>query len=350
MDCPCSAPVGVEDAQRLLVASAVSHTRSAVLGEARRAGLEASMRGTLVEVRLAGAGPGPFLDRLAEALTAVEQEEARGMLVAPGSGTDRPPVAEAMLAPSLAALATRARYAELAELMADERASFWSVYQPIVRLEDGAVVGHEALLRASGPDGPLRPDEMFEAAGRAGWLHVLDRIGRTSALRGARGWLGDDLVFVNFVPTTIYRPEVCLRTTEQAIVEAGLSLDQVVFEITEGERVRDVGHLEAVLAYYKQMGCRVALDDLGSGFSTLDLLVRLRPDVVKLDRGTVSRLPGPTATAVVAAVVDIAASTGVTVLAEGVETEAQAEAARALGVELAQGWHFGRPVPRRPPG
>ena len=60
---------------------------------------------------------------------------------------------------------------------------------------------------------------MFAAAAEAGWLHVLDRIGRTSAIRGAAGWLGDKLLFVNFIPTTIYRPEVCLRTTEQAAVD-----------------------------------------------------------------------------------------------------------------------------------
>ena len=358
MGCPCTGPARTADGGLLLVASEFGHTRAAVLAEARRNGLAAHFRDGVLAVALSGRPLVEVLEPIAEALTGPELEEARALVVESGGaascGADRCAVGagdlgRALLAPSLAALRARAAHEDLAALVVDERRSFSSVYQPIVRLDDASVVAHEALLRATGPRGPVQPDVLFEAARRAGWLAALDRIGREHAVRGARGWLGGALLVVNVSPTSICRPEVCLRTTERAIEEAGLRLDQVVFEVTEGDQARDVRHLERVLDHYRAMGCKVALDDLGSGFSTLNLLVRLRPDVVKIDRETVQALPGATARALVSAVVEIASTMDTTVLAEGVETAEQAEAARALGVELAQGFHFGRPLPRRSP-
>jgi PAS domain S-box-containing protein len=255
-----------------------------------------------------------------------------------------------MTAPSLATASARADHVELLPLFDDELRRFSAAYQPIVDLADGRVIGHEALLRATLPTGEaVSPGDLFRAAGEAGWTHVLDRIGRTTALRQAGPWLGDDLLFINFVPTSIYRPQVCLRTTEQAALEAGLRLDQLVFEVTEGEQVRDIEHLRNVFAYYRERGCRVALDDLGAGYSSLNMLVQLRPDVVKLDKDIVQALPDPASAAVVKAIVDITHAYGGTVLAECVETEEQADAARSLDVDLAQGWLFGRPELKVPP-
>jgi len=99
-------------------------------------------------------------------------------------------------------------------------------------------------------------------------------------------------LFVNFLPTTIYRPEVCVATTERAAEQAGLRLDQLVFEVTESEQVNDLDHLEKVFSYYRERGCKVALDDLGAGYSSLNMLVRLKPDIVKLDKEMVQRRAG----------------------------------------------------------
>jgi EAL domain-containing protein (putative c-di-GMP-specific phosphodiesterase class I) len=160
-------------------------------------------------------------------------------------------------------------------------------------------------------------------------------------------WLGNELLFINFVPTSIYRPEACLRTTERAARRAGVRLDQLVFEVTEGHKIDDVAHLERVFDYYRSRKCKVALDDLGEGYSSLNLLVRLKPDIVKLDKQIVQDLPGPIGATVTAAIVDIVHAYGGLVLAECVETGDQAEAALELGVDLGQGWLFGRPE-RRP--
>ena len=301
-----------------------------------------------------------LLRTVREQLTAVEADEVRAVVLDDGGDGDAGDgdaegdalLAAAFTAPTLAQFSARAEHADLLPLFADELNAFRSVYQPIVSLRPGegdAVVGYEALLRATGANGPVFPDELFAAAAATGWLHVLDRIGRTSAIRGAAGWLGDKLLFVNFVPTTIYRPEVCLRTTAQAAVEAGLRLDQIVFEVTEGEHVADIDHLSSVFAYYRQGGALVALDDLGAGYSSLNMLVRLQPDVVKLDKEIVQALPGPLSRAVVAAVVAITHSYGGRVIAECIETAEQADAARELNVDLGQGWFFGRPEERERP-
>jgi EAL domain-containing protein (putative c-di-GMP-specific phosphodiesterase class I) len=279
-----------------------------------------------------------------DSLSSVEADEVRCLIL---DGTDvagAAVVGRAMTAPSLSKAGARIKNTDLVSLFENEQRCFHSVYQRIVNLADRRVIGHEALLRADTLTGDtVMPDVLFPAAEAAGWIHLLDRVGRTTALRDAEAWLGDDLLFINFIPTSIYRPEVCLRTTEAAAERAGIRLDQLVFEVTEGHKIEDIDHLERVFDHYRSRQCKVALDDLGSGYSSLNVLVRLQPDIVKLDKEIVQALPGPTSAAVVAATVEIVHAYGGLVLAECVETDEQAEAATQLHVDLAQGWLFGRP-------
>jgi len=338
--CTCTRPDALGIGGSLLLATRVAHTVTALRAIVREHGAEAHERTPgLLEI-ITGDVAGVLL-AVQQNLSSVEAAEVRAVQLDGQSGDEL--LALAMSAPTVQQLGARAQSADLLPLFADELNAFRAVYQPIVSLRDDepaggpVVIGHEALLRGTGPQGPIMPQELFGAAERAGWLHVLDRIGRTTALRGAKGWLGDDLLFVNFLPTTIYRPEVCLRTTEIAAERAGLRLEQLVFEVTESERITDLEHLADVFAYYKDRGCRVALDDLGAGYSSLNMLVRLQPDIVKLDKDIVQRLPGAASVAVVSAVLDITHAYGGQVLAECVETQAQADCARELGVDLAQG-------------
>jgi EAL domain-containing protein (putative c-di-GMP-specific phosphodiesterase class I) len=191
--------------------------------------------------------------------------------------------------------------------------------------------------------------DLFFVAEQAGWLHRLDRIGRESAIAGAGSWLGDDDLFVNFNPTSIYRPQVCLASTERVVHEAGIDPSQLVFEVVESHAVADRGHLVSVLDHYRSLGWRVALDDAGAGWSSLSLLAAVRPDVVKLDKALVQELPDDGARTVLRAVIDLAHQLGAVVVAEGIETERLAEEVTALGADLGQGWLFGRPVRPEPP-
>lgn len=344
--CSCQQAAKAPSGRRLLLATKVNHTVSTLRLLAIQSGAE-------VEVMAPGllAVEGDDLDSMvAEAsrqLSSVEASEVRCAVLEGSGPLSLSDVAALMGSPSLSTAGARLGYADLAVLFDDEDRCFHSVYQPIVDLPEGNAIAYEALLRAETPDGErVMPDEMFPAAHEAGWTHLLDRVGRTTALRDAGSWLGDELLFINFVPTSIYRPEVCLRTTERAAVEAGVRLDQLVFEVTEGHRVDDIGHLERVFDYYRSRNCRVALDDLGAGYSSLNMLVRLRPDIVKLDKELVQALPAPAADAVVSATVEMVHAYGGLVLAECVETAEQVDAAKALGVDLAQGWFFGKPERR----
>jgi EAL domain-containing protein (putative c-di-GMP-specific phosphodiesterase class I) len=349
--CPCARVDNAEAGTRVFLSTRVSHTLAVLRSTLADLEIPATQRGTgLLEATTADSAM--LLSTVRQQLSTVEAEEVRAVVFGDCSDDGDALLAAAFTAPTLAQFSARSVNADLLPLFADELNAFRSVYQPIVSLRPGdgdAVIGYEALLRATSANGPVFPDQLFGAAAEAGWLHVLDRIGRTSAIRGAADWLGDQLLFVNFVPTTIYRPEVCLRTTEQAAHQAGLRLDQLVFEVTEGEHIADVDHLSNVFDYYRRGGSRVALDDLGAGYSSLNLLVRLQPDVVKLDKEIVQALPGPMSKAVIAAVVGITHSYGGQVLAECVETAEQADAARELDVDLGQGWFFGRPEERQQP-
>ena len=344
--CPCSAPRPAAHARQLVLATQVEHTAKALRSLALRNGqaLRQLAPGLL---SLAAADLDEFVMSARASLSSVEADEVRCLLVDRVDAVDLALLGLAMAAPTLAQHGARAVHADLVPLFANEDQCFNSVYQPIVSLADRRTVGHEALLRATMPAGePVMPDVLFPAAEAAGWTHLVDRVGRTTALRGAGSWLGDDLLFINFIPTSIYRPEVCLRTTEKAARDAGIRLDQLVFEVTESHQVRDIDHLEQVFAYYRSHNCKVALDDLGAGYSSLNMLVRLRPDIVKLDKELVQALPGPVSEAVVSAIVSITHAYGGLVLAECVETQEQAQAALDLGVDLGQGWLFGRPTRR----
>lgn len=341
--CMCTSARTTPTSGRLVLATRVDHTVAALRSLAGRHGLTLRpLAAGLLGVDTTD--PTTFIAAARTELTSVEAEEVRCMVLEPSCRPDLTLLSQAMTAPSLAAAGARVLHADLLPLFEDEQRSFYSDYQPIVDLAQRRTVGYEALLRATDAAGDIvMPDRLFPAAEAAGWTHLLDRIGRTTALRGAGAWLGDALLFINFVPTSIYRPEVCLRTTELAAEEAGVRLDQLVFEVTEGHRIHDLDHLERVFDYYRERGCRVAIDDLGAGFSSLNLLVRLRPDIVKLDKDLVQSLPGPVGAAVVSAIVDITHSYGGLVLAECIETAEQEAAARELGVDLGQGWAFGRP-------
>lgn len=348
--CVCSRPRTAAPSGRLMLATQVNHTAIALRALARRhdLALRPLAPGLLV---LDSCRVDEFVAMAQAELSSVEAAEVRCMVLGTEDLPDSAVLSEALTAPTLAAAGARVRHADLLPLFDDEERCFHAVYQPIVTLPERRTIGYEALLRAVTPSGlSVTPDVLFPAAEAAGWTHLIDRVGRTTALRDGSGWLRpEELLFINFIPTSIYRPEVCLRTTEQAARDAGIGLHQVVFELTEGHRVRDLDHLEAVFDYYRSHDCKVALDDLGAGYSSLNLLVRLRPDIVKLDKELVQTLPDVAGSAVVSAIVEITHSYGGQVLAECVETEEQAAAATELGVDLGQGWLFGRPERRTPP-
>jgi len=276
-------------------------------------------------------------------LSDVEREDTRALLTLPG---EAPGTADLPRVEPLGRWVSRGQSGWLIAMLAERRLT--SHFQPIVRTANpGMVYGHEALLRGVAPDGSLLPPaQLFDTARRAGLLFQLDLAARRSAIANAHAHGLDGVLFVNFAPTAIYDPTACLRSTVAAIDSAGMQRSAVVFEIVETERAHDVAHLRRILDYYREAGFRIALDDVGSGYSSLNLIHLLRPDILKLDMELVRGVHlDPYKARIAANLLDVATSLGIDSLAEGVETEGELEWVSEHGATFVQGFLLGRPSP-----
>jgi len=241
---------------------------------------------------------------------------------------------------------TGQRESPLADILSEGRIETW--FQPVFESERLELWGYECLARARDADDTLiAPADLFRWAREDNLLFMLDRVCRERHIENVatvedRSGLS---FLINFLPTVIYDPKVCLRTTFKTAERVGIDPGQVIFEVVESEEVTDHDVLSGILEEYRRAGFRVALDDLGSGNAGLTLLGDLSPDLIKIDRLLVSK---STTSAmhrnICQSVVDIARRSDKAVLAEGVETEAEYELFRRLGVDLFQGYLFGRPL------
>ncbi|MNB78791.1 Blue light- and temperature-regulated antirepressor YcgF [compost metagenome] len=226
---------------------------------------------------------------------------------------------------------------------------FCSYMQPIVNSAEH-IVGFEFLLRPI-PGGPcFQPYTLFEVARGSGYHSVLDRAALVSAIESSRILPDGMKRFINFLPSTINNPKYCLAHSFDAIQRSGLRPEDFVFEVVETEMIRDIGHLSAIFSEYRQHGVHVALDDVGSGFATLEVMERLRPDYVKIDRDLISLCDKERSKQEsIREIVEKSLRFGGQVLAEGIERREEFEFCRGLGIGLAQGYLFGRPMPEPPP-
>lgn len=210
------------------------------------------------------------------------------------------------------------------------------VLQPIVNLHTGERTGAEALSRfPSLPD--VAPDVVFADAHSVGLGDDLELL----ALARAADTLDrvDGYVSMNVSPRTLLAPQC-------GELLAGLPLDRVVLELSEHDPVRDYDALRAVLAPLRAAGMRLAIDDVGAGYSSLRHIVSTEPDVIKMDRSIVSGInTDPLLTTLAQSPVAFAHSFEVCVIAEGVETRSEHAVLKELGIDGGQGWLFGRPVP-----
>jgi EAL domain-containing protein (putative c-di-GMP-specific phosphodiesterase class I) len=206
--------------------------------------------------------------------------------------------------------------------------------QPIVDLATGRVVGAEALARF--PD-RRAPDVHFAEADSKGILIDLEIAAVRAALRRLAELPPSAYLTVNVSPATAVSPRL-------AAALAGTPAHRIVLELTEHAPVADYPTLEAALSSLRARGVRVAVDDAGAGFASMRHVLSLRPDVIKLDvsitRGVDEDLRRRE---LVRAMVSFSRATGCTLVAEGIETEDELAALRALGVRCGQGFHLGRP-------
>ena len=222
--------------------------------------------------------------------------------------------------------------------------AFTMAFQPILDLADGSVWAYEALVR--GPNGEPAGsilDRVTDAN-----RYQFDQAARVKAIELAGRLFPRDSgtrLSINFMPNAVYEPNACIRASLDAARRVGFAHRRIMFEFTEQERFRDIAHLQRIVAAYRKQGFLTALDDFGAGFAGLSLLANFRPDLIKIDMDLLRGLDIDAGRhAIVSGVVAIARELGVTVLAEGVETAAELDALRGLGITLVQGYHFAKPL------
>ena len=215
---------------------------------------------------------------------------------------------------------------------------FAIVYQPIVDIARGRVIGYEALTRFL--DEPIRtPDAWFKEAAQIGLQEELELAAIRKALRGLSHFPDDTYLSINASPETILAGAL-----DSALV--GHPYERLMLEVTEHVSVDDYSRITAILEPMRKRGLRLAIDDAGAGFASFRHILKLKADVIKLDNSLIRQIDTNTSSrALAAALVRFAEETDSKVVAEGVETEAELNALRDLRVNNAQGYLLGRPAP-----
>jgi len=218
------------------------------------------------------------------------------------------------------------------------------VFQPIITLDTGRILGYEALIR--GPDNsPLKsPAQLFATAQAAGRLAALDFACREVS---CERFVALDLpgkLFLNMSPLSFTDRGYREGVTREILARVGLQPERVVFELTEREPMDKFHRLQAASEHFRQQGFALALDDLGAGYSGLRVWSELRPEYVKIDRHFITGIDAdPVKREFVRAMLDIAHRLGNRVIAEGIEREAELKTLANLGVDCVQGFYLARP-------
>jgi diguanylate cyclase (GGDEF)-like protein len=220
-------------------------------------------------------------------------------------------------------------------------------YQPLVELRSGQIVGAEALIRWQDGERLVPPADFLPLAERTGLMAPLSDWVIEEACRQATTWCDrrvDLYVSVN-LPPSFWQP-TAMRHVLSTIESFGLNPDRLMIEITESAMMLESrANMEPVLAELHERGLRLAIDDFGSGHSSLSRLNQMRVSTLKIDRSFVQGLPHDrNATVLVSSIIQLARNLGLEPLAEGIETEEQRSFFLDHGCELGQGFHFSRPV------
>jgi EAL domain-containing protein (putative c-di-GMP-specific phosphodiesterase class I) len=230
-----------------------------------------------------------------------------------------------------------------------ERAQLALQFQPRVRMEDGAIVGVEALVRWRHPVlGMVPPGRFIPLAEETGMIEELDMWVLREACRRAAGWRvrgrPAPRVSVNLSARQFQQAGLAQRV-RAALAHSGLAPERLEIEITESTVMRDTGEAAAVLRSLKALGVCLSIDDFGTGYSSLGYLKRFPLDVLKIDRSFVKDVTGdPNDAAITCAIIALAHGLHLEAVAEGVETREQLDFLREHGCDEVQGYYFSPPV------
>ena len=230
------------------------------------------------------------------------------------------------------------------------KGSITTVFQPVVDFSRNEIIGYEALTR--GPAGTEfeNPYVLFDAAAESDLLFELDRLCRRKALRNAHGLKDGQKLFINCLPSMVLDPEFRDSYLNDLLEELRLSPVNIVFEITEREAIENYDLFNKAVKYYTDLGFAIAVDDTGAGFSSLETVVELKPQFIKLDISIVRNIhKNMLKQELIKAIRSLSVQMDSLVIAEGVETEEELEALKEIGITVGQGFLFARPGPAFPP-
>jgi diguanylate cyclase (GGDEF)-like protein len=218
------------------------------------------------------------------------------------------------------------------------------VYQPIMELKTGALLGVEGLIRPVAPAPFADPGSLFAAATASGHLVALDLTCVETIVAGAAGLAPGVFLSVNLSPATVEAPEFSTATLLSILARHDFPPDRLLIELTEQQPVTDLERVRLKLDTCRGAGIRLAADDVGAGNAGLRLLAELNFDVIKVDLTLVQRSASSAASrAVIESVVALAGRTGAMLVAEGIEYPEQLEQLDRLGITIGQGFLLGRP-------
>lgn len=327
-----------------------THTLGKILTYLNESAWQFGEQDGVVSVEIPDGSLAPILSPVVEMLSFVEQRDSKATFHPAGEIES---AENFFKIDALPAFVAKTRSEWLLDILREER--IHSVFQPIVKCADGKrtrdeIFGYECLMRASVDGKPVSPGAMIEMARGAGLVFQLDLAARRAAITGAAAHRIKEKVFINFTPNSIYNPFTCLNSTVRMIDELGFAHERIVFEIIESERLPEMKHLKRIVEFYRENGFGVALDDVGAGFSSLNVLVALRPDYVKLDMSLIRDVHQDAAKAVIARkLLETAQELEMKTIAEGVETADELAWVKRYGADFVQGYYFARPAAPPPP-
>jgi EAL domain-containing protein (putative c-di-GMP-specific phosphodiesterase class I) len=221
-----------------------------------------------------------------------------------------------------------------------------TAFQPILLLKDRTLLGSEALSRGARGTGLETASALFGTAEQQGLLVELDRLCRVRALLSAGRLPSNSRVFVNTLPATIRDPTFRRKPLIDFLDRAQVSPDRIVIEITERLVIENYAMFRDAMGDFVQVGMSFAVDDVGAGYSGLEAIASLHPHFLKIDMALVRNVHTSVINqAMVKAIVTLSRAIGATVIAEGIQSQAELDTLDGLGVDFGQGYFLAKPDP-----
>ncbi|GGO01338.1 EAL domain-containing protein [Saccharibacillus kuerlensis] len=233
-------------------------------------------------------------------------------------------------------------------------------FQPILNLQDKTCLGYEVLNRPPLSNRFPSTEDFYDYLGRSNQIFAFERYCRESSIERFEAALKrsedlpskstDYIVFINVHPLVLTDSAYQSGETLRLLDRFGLPPERVIFELTEKQAVTDYAEFERVLSHYRAQGFRIAVDDAGSGYSSLKTIVSLQPEFIKLDKSLIRNLyKHADQQRMVRLLQEFAQGSGTSIIAEGIECWEEAEFLRNEGIAFGQGYALGRPCPELKP-